>query len=146
MDVAEELLDVDHTIDRAYVERRLDDWRMRVGNLYADIRAWLPAAWSMVDGPAVPILEDLMLRFDVPQQMIPTKTLLRDGTKAGRLEPRGLWIIGANGRVDIVLPNAHYIVVDRTDSFEAPNWQVASILARREQRPLNRDLVQQIFV
>ena len=145
MDVAEELLDIDHTIDRAYVERRLDDWRRRIDGLYGDIEAWLPADWSMAAGGEVPIHEDLMLRFDVAQQTLPMKTLLRSGQNVGRIEPRGLWIIGANGRVDIKLPNAHYLVVDRSESFEESNWQVASITARRDQSRLTRDSLTRIL-
>ncbi len=145
MDVAEELLDVDHTVDRAYVERRLDDWRMRIDRLFSDIEKWLPIAWSMTDGCGVSIHEDLMMRFDVPRQTLPSKHLLWQGTNVGRIEPRGLWIIGANGRIDIVLSSRHYLVVDRAESFEAPDWQVSPITARRDQSRLTPDVVAQIF-
>ena len=145
MDVAEELLDVDHTVDRAYVERRLQDWRARLDRLYADIATWLPPDWSMAEGGRVSIHEDLMLRHDVAPQTLPSKTLKRAGMPAGRIQPRGLWIIGANGRVDIILPAAHYIVVDRAESFETSNWQIAPIMARREERRLTRDVMAQIL-
>ena len=145
MDVAEELLDVDHTIDRAYVERRLDDWRSRLDRLYGDIEAWLPADWSMAAGGEVPIHEDLMLRFDVPPRMLPSRILRRFGRDAARMQPRGLWIVGANGRVDIVLPTAHWLLVDRAESFELPDWQVSPIMARRDRRRLTRDLVAQML-
>ena len=145
MDVAEELLDIDHALDRAYVERRLNDWRGRLAQLYADIEAWLPAGWSMADGGEVAIREDLMLRFDVPQQKLQAKNLIRLGCKIGRIEPRGLWIIGANGRVDITLPDAHYLVIDRAESFDPPNWQLSSFMTRRDQRRLTRDVIAQIL-
>lgn len=139
MDVAEELLDVDHTVDRAYVERRLKDWRARVDRLYADIEAWLPATWSMADGHGVPILEDLMLKFGVPQQTVPAKILLRKGRQAGRIEPRGLWIIGANGRVDLILPDRHSIIVDRAESFEHPRWTIMPLRDRLRREPLSAE-------
>ena len=145
MDVAEELLDVDHTVDRAYVERRLQDWRTRLDRLYADIAAWLPAGWSMAAGGEVPVHEDPMLRFDVPPPMLPSRILRRFGREAARMEPRGLWIVGATGRVDIVLPRAHWVLVDRAESVEPPDWQVSPIMARRERRRLTRDLAAQML-
>lgn len=146
MDVAEELLDLDGTVDRAYVTRRLDDWCRRVDRLYADIDGWLPDGWSMGDGGTVQIFEDLMQRFDVPARTLPVKSLFRQRILAGRVEPRGLWIIGANGRVDLILPDAHYLIVDRVDSFEPSNWQVATLMKRREQRPFNRDFLSDVLL
>ena len=145
MDVAEELLDVDHTVDRAYVERRLDDWRARIDRLYADIAGWLPAGWSMAVGGEVLIHEDLMMRFGVPAQALPSKNMYQHGEMAGRIEPRGLWIIGANGRIDIILGDRHYLIIDRAESFERPNWRVSSITARRDQCRLTHDAIAQIF-
>ena len=145
MDVAEELLDVGQTVDRAYVEKRLDDWRERIDRLYADIESWLPGQWSMADGGRVSIHEDLMLKFGVPQRTLPIRTLLKLGRAAGRIEPRGLWIIGANGRVDLVLPTSHYLIVDRADSFEVSNWQIASLTARRDQHRLTDDVFKKIL-
>lgn len=139
MDVADELLDIDHTIDRAYVERRLDDWRTRIDRLYGDIESWLPANWSMASGAGVSIREDLMLRFAVAEQTLPTKTLLRSGVRAGRIEPRGLWIIGANGRLDLISTTHHSIIVDRAESFERPQWIIMPLRDRLRREPLTAD-------
>ena len=139
MDVAEELLENDHTIDPAYVERRLAERRTRVGNLDAGIQAWSPAAWSREDGQPVPILEDPMLRFDVPRQMIPTQTLLRDGTKAGRPELRGLCIIGANRRLDLITPSHHATIVERAESFERPKCTIMPPRDRLKREPLTAE-------
>ena len=45
MDVAEELLDEAGTVDRAYVEQRLEDWYSRLDRLYGDVDHWLPEGW-----------------------------------------------------------------------------------------------------
>lgn len=145
MNVIEELTETEAAIDRHYVERRLDDWRRRLNRLYDDIEGWLPLDWSMIDGESVPIHEELMERLSVPERRLPAKLLLRRGTGVGRLEPRGLWIIGTNGRVDLILPDAHYVIVDRADSFEPSNWQVASLDARRNQRRLTGEVVVELL-
>ena len=143
MNVLEEL--VEDRIDRAYVERRVEDWKQRIAGLYDDVSAWLPSGWKAELDGTVPMHEELMRKFGVPEQQLPVLTLARDGQIRGKLEPRGLWIIGANGRVDLTLPDRHFLFVDRADSFEKPNWQVASILARREQRSLARQTLADVL-
>ncbi len=145
MDVTEELLDLDHTIDRAYVQRRLEDWSHRLLNLYADIENWLPIGWAGGDGGTIEINEDLMRRFDVPAQEFPIKALFHHGAPAGRIEPRGLWIVGANGRVDLILPSAHYLIVDRAESFEPSDWQVTTLIKRRDQRSFDRAFLMEVL-
>ena len=126
-------------VDRAHVERRVEDWKHRIAALYGDVSAWLPAGWRAEAGGSLAMREELMRRFGVPEQQLPVLVLVRDGQMRGKLEPRGLWIIGANGRVDLTLPDRHFLFVDRAESFDPPDWQVASILARREQKPFNRE-------
>ena len=48
--------------------------------------------------------DDLMDKFHVPVRALPLLGLEYDGVVKGRLEPRGLWIVGANGRVDLIVP------------------------------------------
>lgn len=145
MNVLDELLEDQSQVDRAYIERRVDDWRRRIVALYDDIKGWLPAGWSMVDGTDVGMHEELMQRHHVPERRLPGKALLHHGQRVGRLEPRGLWIIGANGRVDLRLPDKHFLIVDRSGSFDPSAWRVASIDARRDEKPLNEALILDIL-
>jgi hypothetical protein len=41
-------------------------------------------------------------------------------------------VIGANGRADLYCGNKHFIVVDRSERFEPPNWQISDFNDRRE--------------
>ena len=93
----------------------------------------------MAEGGTVPINEDLMLRHDVARQTLPMKALLRSGRAAGRLEPRGLWIIGANGRLDLISPTRHSIIVDRAESFERPQGIIMPLRDRLKREPLTAD-------
>ena len=136
MDVAEELIDADERVDRRYVERRLDDWCQRLHALYASISGWLPPGWSIVDGESVPIHEELMEKYDVPERRLPSKSLFRDRQAAGRLLPRGLWSIGANGRLDLISSTRHSIIVDRAQSFDRPQWTIMPLRDRLNTRPL----------
>ena len=89
MDVLEELTEFEDQIDRDHIERRIDDWLRRIENLYSDVRSWLPPGWSAKSGNIILLNDDLMERFDVPGQALPTLLLVHGGALRGRLEPRG---------------------------------------------------------
>lgn len=126
-------------VERRYVEQRVDEWVDRLSTLYDHVVDWLPAGWTATRTDTMPMQEELMRRLDVGPRRQPVLTLLHDGSARGHLEPRGLWIIGANGRVDLHSPGGHYLIVDRSEAFDPPDWQIASILTRREQRSFDRE-------
>ncbi len=136
MNALEEL--TEDRIDRVYVERRVEDWKRRIADLYADIVAWLPSGWVASDGGTLAMHEELMQRFAMSPQAIPVLRLDQDGVYRGKLEPRNLWIIGNNGRVDLILSNRHYLIVDRSESFEPANWRIADLTDRIHEAPFTR--------
>lgn len=120
----------DDKIDARHVLRRVDDWEARVEALYATVREWLPEGWTARDGANVRMDEELMRQFGVPARSIPT-LLLGSGTgRSAALEPRGLWIIGTNGRVDMKCDGRHYLIVDVSGNFDPPRWEAASMERR----------------
>ena len=122
----------DETVDAAYVQRRVDDWAARVEGLYAELRGWLPDGWSASAGAPVRMHEEMMRRFDVAPREIPTLRLAGAADECAVLEPRGLWIVGANGRVDMRGGGRHYLLVDMADNFGKPVWQASSVERRRD--------------
>lgn len=143
MDVLEEL--TEERVDRAYVERRVDGWLAAIEAFHADVVAWLPQGWRGRKSGTVPMHEELMQRFGMPERHLPVLQLERNGDLQGRVEPRGLWIIGANGRIDLILPPRHFLIVNREDSSEPPRWMIASILERREQKPFDRTVLNELL-
>ncbi len=135
MNVLEELIEFESQIDRAHLERRIEDWRYRIQRLYTQITAWLPAGWSAMQDGDVVLRDELMLRFGVPEQFLPVLRLDCGGATRARLEPRALWIIGANGRVDLtfVPPRKHFVITDRADNFEVPDWRIYDLLERTDE-------------
>ena len=127
-DVLDEV--TDETIDAGHVLRRVEDWEARVDGLYAAIRAWLPEGWTAREGTPARMYEELMREFGVPARTIPTLLLDNGAGRSAMLEPRALWIVGANGRVDMTVGGRHYLLVDVADNFETPHWQAASLERR----------------
>ena len=137
MDTIEELTAYENRIDRAHVERRIEDWQHRVAKLYDRLEGWLPPGWSAQRRLDVIMDEQVMRNVGLSGKRLPS-LVLQHGTFAVRLEPRALEIMGANGRVDIVSPVRHAVIVDRADLYDAPQWTIAPFRDQLAQHPLTQ--------
>ena len=138
MDTIEELTEYKDRIDRAHVERRIEDWQHRVVTLYDHLEGWLPPGWSSQRRLDVVMDEQVMRNVGLSAKRLPS-LVLQHGTFAVRLQPRALWIMGANGRIDIVSPVRHAVIVDRADLYDSPQWTIAPFLDQLAQYPLTRE-------
>jgi hypothetical protein len=127
----------DDGLTREHVERRVEDWARRIEALYADIERQLPQPWSARRGHSVAMHEEMMRRFGVPARDLPVLEILHDSRLAATLEPRGLWITGANGRIDLVGHGSHHLLVDVADNFARSDWRMSSLAQRRQREPLD---------
>ena len=124
------------TVDATHIRRRVDDWEERLNGLYAAIGNWLPEGWEARRGDPVVMHEELMRKFGVAAKRMPTLELHDRAGHVARLEPRALWIIGENGRVDLKRGGRRYFIVDTAENFGQPNWQ-----AVRSERRCDREAV-----
>ena len=136
-DALEEL--ADSAPSKHAVERRVDDWSMRIEALYDLIKSWLPAGWGTERSGAMQMQEELMQKYDLAPRKLPKLDILREGNLAGSIEPRGLWIIGANGRLDLALERRSYVIVDLSKPFEVPQWHIAPLAHREKLQPLEHE-------
>jgi hypothetical protein len=112
-------------VSRDHVLERLCDWRDRVHRLYDEIEQKLQGSAFRFDREGkYTSSEELPQLIGIAPSEQPVIDILRivrsDGTNAAILVPRGLWIIGANGRIDLrVLPlvgsSENYILVDQSN-------------------------------
>jgi hypothetical protein len=130
--VAEELDSPNEGLTRAHVVARIEDWKRRISTLYQNVESWLPLGVTCDTTSSVPMHEDLMKQFGVPATTVPILTVQREGKWLGKLVPQGLWIIGANGRVDLFGQKGQAIIVDRSENFSPPNWLIAPSDQRRK--------------
>jgi hypothetical protein len=124
------------SIDREHVVRRVDDWVDRINALYDLISSWLPHGWTTDRTSTVRMHEELMRQHDVPARDLPVLRLTC-GARTALIEPRGLWIIGANGRLDLFTDSRHYIIVDAAENLWPPQWEIAPFSARQQTKPLD---------
>ena len=142
--VLEELSQDDLT--QGHVVHRVEDWVGRINQLYTQIEQWLPERWTARPGVQLTVQEALMKKMGVPGRQLPTRELMYDGMVRGQLVPHALWIIGANGRIDLFVPTGLYLIVDRAKLFAPPDWQIAAMKVRQNVAPLSADTFRKILL
>lgn len=129
----------DEQIDAHHIRRRVEDWHNRLRTLYGLIGGWLPEGWTAREGTPVRMYEEMMREFHVEPKQIPTLELVNQTDDIAKLEPRALWVIGCNGRVDLKRPGRHYLIVDLAENFAEADWQVARANRRGDRQPFTHE-------
>jgi hypothetical protein len=112
-------------VSREHVLQRLLDWRDRVHKLYDEIERELQhTSFRPNREEKHTSAEELPQKVGIAEIEKPKIDILRiirpDNTNAAILYPRGLWIIGANGRIDLrITPSVGgsetYMLVDLSE-------------------------------
>jgi len=124
-------------ITAEYVNERVDDWLQRLDALFRQIKAWAAATgWTAEDGAPIPMREEKMERFGVAERKQPTLRVRSGKGPEIWIKPKGLWVIGANGRVDMYSRKGAFTLVDVADTFQAPQW-VLHRIGKRDGQPFN---------
>jgi hypothetical protein len=144
VDFLEEVAGNEMTRER--VEQRVSDWASRIDSLYKQIESWLPEGWTAERNGSVRMHEELMQKFSVPPRKLPILNLIRHNERVGRIEPRALWLIGANGRLDFFRGSDHYLIFDYAQVFAQPLWHIATYYDRSNVKPLSCETVRKILV
>ena len=110
--------------DRDNVSLRIEEWRKRLSTLFAEIKSWLPRDSQIIEGEIAQRTEELMVRYGVTPKNLPTLAVLR-GKHRISFVPSALWVIGADGRVNVTTNKTQLILVDQrlTQSSES-QWKI----------------------
>lgn len=133
--------------ERERIERRVEDWLRRLDDLKAQIGRWtagLPLS-EIIDRPPVTMNEDLMREYGVEARAMPSFDVLARRHRAVRFQPKGLWTLGGNGRVDLVTPASALILVDRSEPLSSPSrWTVYRLRERMRGIPLDGEVFRHV--
>ncbi len=72
-----------------------------------------------------------MDEYKVKAEKLPILDIYKKKKLIAAIRPKGLWVIGANGRIDILTHSGSYIVVDTAEKLKKPKWQVFLPLDKR---------------
>lgn len=113
----------DTIIDKEHIERRVADWKKRINDLYSTMSNWIEnTKYNIRPGSKITMYESLMEQFGIPPTQLDTIDILDRKIYVLSVKPKGLWIIGANGRIDLMSITNQYILVDLAEQFEEPKW------------------------
>jgi hypothetical protein len=135
------LLDTEHVKEKyKRYENRVKDWKERISNLYSTIQNWLRdyPEFNLAIGQPMQMYEELMETYGIPPEQIDTAHLYRNNRLILSFKPKGLWIIGANGRLDILSPKGSFILVDKAEQFNPPQWHLYTAQDKRKGVPFNQ--------
>ena len=126
---SEELADPDG-VSREHVLKRLFDWRDRVHQLYDQVERELEGTpFRSHRKGKYRSAEEFPQRVGVAPREQPEIDVLRiirpDNTDAAVFYPRGLWVVGANGQIDLrIKPSLGgtrtYVLLDKSEPFARP--------------------------
>lgn len=113
-------------MDSSYIQKRVDDWKYRVNNLIENIKEWASddVNISISAGRKVKMHEGLMKDFNIQMNEIETIDIKKGGKTIIIFKPYGLWVMGANGRIDLLTSSGNNILIDEAKSFEPPKWKL----------------------
>jgi len=124
--------------ETAYVEQRLQDWTDRLQRLFAEVAEWVPPSWQILHGDVIQRHEELMRRYGISPREVPTFTILKNGHRIAFV-PSALWIIGADGRVNVTVDATQYILADRRAiASVASQWEIVLGERRNQTVPFTR--------
>src|SRR5262245_28894865 len=127
---------------------RLYDWQRRVHRLFDDIEYALRDTDLRIDRSGKhQAREKVAQRMGLADNDAPQVDILRiersDGSLAATLVPRALWIVGANGLVDLKLAGAGrpaelYLLIDQSEPLSGgAKWIRSPIAAPFEREPFD---------
>lgn len=125
-------------IDHDYVVGRIADWEKRLNALYSNLETWTHNIGAVeIRRTEVPqAREELMQKFDVDPRNLPAIAIKFNNNRLSFM-PMGLWVIGANGRLNIKTNKNHYILVDFGGVEGAPSeWVIVSPIKRSQRIPM----------
>ncbi len=125
---------------RTQVIKEVEDWVNRVSALYDDIRSWLGSRRDLrfERSRAVTMSEQMMQEFAVTDRDIPVLDVLNADQVIASFVPRGLWMIGSWGRIDVITRKGTQMLV----ALGGPGnleWRIVSPTSWRQTDKFDRD-------
>jgi hypothetical protein len=143
----ERIDDNDSKLSTADLVKRIDDWMERLGQLRQLVDGWISERPNLriADAPAVPMREQLMQQYHIPKRSMPAFRVMEGDKQLALFRPVGLWVIGANGRVDVFTEKAAPILVDAAPNFERPAWKLYMSKSPRDAIEFNQESLYSIL-
>ena len=124
---------------KAELEKRIQDWKNRISSLYNLIEKWIESmdGYRVERQKLVRMHEELMQNFLMRPENLKVLDIYYRDRIVVTVKPVALWVLGANGRLDILYKNGAVILVDQAKSFKTPKWVAFSTGNRKDGQIFN---------
>jgi len=120
------------TFERSHVVDRVANWLTRIGTVYSSVENWSAGLGVIIDKSRTVLMsEELMQKFAVPDKELSILDLNKDDKSLLSFVPVGLWVLGSNGRIDVISKQGTALLLDEARFPDPPKW---SLLVNRSQR------------
>ena len=118
-------------------------WERQLAALYSTVRNWLAERPELsIDlSRHVTMSEELMQKYAVADRELPVMDIMRGEEVAVSLIPRGLWLVGARGRVDLITKDLTLPVLQIRDKQGVYSWCYFESGNRRELLPFAKEVL-----
>ncbi|SFK63588.1 hypothetical protein SAMN04488518_107126 [Pseudovibrio ascidiaceicola] len=128
------------------IASRIEDWQQRISDLYAHIAecAEKHSELWLSENMTAKLFEKPMHDAGLEPVMLPVLNVGRGKGLIVSFQPIGLWVLGANGRMDILTHNGAYELIDEAEVGQPPNWQVFAP-GSWEAKPFDHEVVERLL-
>ncbi|WP_336601903.1 hypothetical protein [Paraburkholderia bengalensis] len=122
-------------------------WEKDVKQLYTDVSSWygdIPDVKFELSR-TVTMSEELMQKFAVSDRELPILDVVAGGQVLASFVPRGLWLIGAWGRIDVITQTQTRTLIMTRVENGGLEWCIVSPENRRETQPLTSELMRRLL-
>lgn len=131
--------------DRSRVAGHVEEWAVRVETLYDEVTVWArEAGLTALRDRKIPMSEELMQRYAVPDRQMPILDLLDGVASVVTMKPDGLWLIGFDGAIDVITRQGTVWLVGEPRHPDPPVWTIVDP-ANRRRTPWGRDAFMRVL-
>lgn len=129
-------------ISRIRFKSRVDDWLTRINLLYEQIEVWIKdyKEFDCLKDRQIIMHEELMKSHHTPAKNIDILDVYMKEIIILSFVPFGLWVIGSNGRLDVVAKNNTWLLIDKSLPLKSPQeWTLISRSIKNIETEFNQD-------
>ncbi|MCI4625607.1 MAG: hypothetical protein L3V56_06565 [Candidatus Magnetoovum sp. WYHC-5] len=130
---------------KAAIEKKIDEWIDRLNMLYQQVEEWLRDIPNLkVEVERINVLqreEKMMKDYNIKPRYIQNLKIKTEKDYIA-FYPVALWVLGADGRVDVDTKDRHLILLDvRQKGRTNSDWKITGVKDQKILVPFNKDFL-----
>ncbi len=108
------------------VQDRVVEWGNRIDALYQQLKSWSPPEYKWDTTQYLTMHEELMRHYGVASILLPVLNIFDLSGWKAKIIPYGLWIIGGDGRLDLLTGTQRYLITGVPPSMGS-GWRISKL-------------------